>query len=314
MIEPLGLSGVAELAVVERSGLVESRHLGAAVVVGPDGGILRAIGEPRELVYPRSTLKLAQATAVERTGVAMDELELVLSAASHGGTPEHLAIVAGMLGAAGLGEHDLGCPADWPLDAAARRGASGRSRLTMNCSGKHAGFLSACAHRGWPVANYLDPAHPLQRAVVDTIEDLGGEKVEHLGVDGCGAPLPALSLLALARAVSRVASGPGRLPSAILAHPWALDGRGRANTVAIERTGLIVKGGFEGMFVAATQEGVAVAVKVLDGAWRAASPVGLTLLAREGVVDIEPVERVIAEATPQVFGGELKVGSLRVLV
>jgi len=288
----LGASDAVELATVERSGWTESRHLGAAVLVDAHGSVVRALGDPTALVYPRSTLKLVQATAVQLLGVVLDAEQTVLSAASHAGTPAHVAVVERMLADAGLDTGALRCPADWPADAAARRAAVEPQRVTMNCSGKHAGFLAASALHGWDIASYLDPDHPVQREVRRLTAELAGERPAHWGVDGCGAPVPVVSLVGLARAASRTARAGTLLGDAIRAHPWALDGPGRANTVTIERTGLVAKLGAEGVLVLVTPAGETVAVKVLDGSHRATTPVGLELLVREGLL-----ERELAEET-----------------
>jgi len=291
---PLDAGSSVELAVAERSDWPESRHLGAVVLVDADGAVVRALGDPRALVYPRSTLKPVQATAVELLGVVFDEEETVLSAASHAGTPAHVAVVERMLGNAGLGASALRCPADWPGDPAARRAASEPLRITMNCSGKHAAFLAAAVAHGWDTESYLDPTHPVQRHVLETVERTAGETITHLGVDGCGAPIPTLSLVGLARAASRTARGGTALGDAILRHPWALDGPGRSNTVTIERTGLVAKLGAEGVLVLVTPGGAAVAVKALDGAHRATTPVGLELLVREGLLPRETADETLA--------------------
>ena len=150
MSHPLDPTGVVELAVLSRSGLDESRHLGAAVVVSPDGTIARTIGDADALVYGRSSLKFFQAIAVLRSGVALEGAQLVLATASHAGTAAHVAVVRSLLERAGLGEEALQCPLDWPLDSASRSEASAPARITMNCSGKHAAFLLACVQNGWP--------------------------------------------------------------------------------------------------------------------------------------------------------------------
>ena len=206
----LGVGGVVELASVERNGLIESRHVGAAVVVNAHGTVVNALGDIDAFVYPRSSLKPFQAITVLRSGVPLEGAALVLASASHSGTPAHVAVVSGMLASAGLTEDALQCPLDWPgdLDAAAIARTGGeKRRITMNCSGKHAGFLLACVQNGWSIETYLDPEHPLQVRVRATIEEFTGEPVGHVGVDGCGAPLFAVSLRGLATAFSRCARG-----------------------------------------------------------------------------------------------------------
>jgi len=321
---PLQAAGVVELAVLSRSGLDESRHLGAAAVVGPDGTMLSAHGDVDALVYGRSSLKFFQAITVLRSGVSLEGAQLVLASASHAGTAAHVAVVRELLDRAGLTADDLQCPIDWPTDSASRRAATEPSRLFMNCSGKHAAFLLACVDNGWPTADYLDPAHPLQQRIRATVEEFTAtgpshnpveshSPVEHVGVDGCGAPVFAVTLRGLATAVGRVSRDPdgARLAAAILAEPWALDGEGRQNTVVIEQLGLLAKGGAEGVIVMAAPDGTALALKMIDGSPRATTLVALQLLASVGAIAQTEADRVSELTTEKVLGGGVPVGSIR---
>ncbi|MHA6695996.1 asparaginase [Homoserinimonas sp. A520] len=317
--QPLTTRDTVELAVLERSGMIESRHLGAAIVLSPDGEELRMLGNADALIYPRSSLKPLQAVAVLRSGVDLDGEQLALATASHSGTAAHQRVAGEMLARAGLGENDLGCPEDWPSDPAAEataRTSGGPRRLAMNCSGKHAAFLLACAHNGWSIDDYLDPLHPLQRRIQAVVEEFTGAPIAHFGTDGCGAPLFGISLRALAIALSRVARGTedatARLVSALLQHPWAIDGPGRSNTIVIEELGLVAKLGAEGVNVMAARDGTSVAVKMLDGNGRATTMVALELLASVGAVDAAQARRVAELATERVLGGGEPVGELRV--
>lgn len=305
-------SGAVELAVLTRSGLRESSHIGAAVVLDPHGVTLAEHGDADALLYPRSTLKLLQAVALQRVGVHLEGPELVLSAASHIGTPEHVAVVRSILQRASITEDALQCPLDWPTDPASRRVAEAPQRITMGCSGKHAAFLLACVVNGWDVASYLDPGHPLQLVIRRTVEDFTDETVAHTGVDGCGTPVHAVTLRGLARAVGRVGRGAdddsARLAEAIRRHPWALD-NAWVRTI-IEETGLIAKSGAEGVFVAADEDGTAVAIRVLDGSQRALAPVALSLLQQHGPLDLATAERVSLAVTERVLGAGEPVGEL----
>lgn len=315
---PLQVEGTIELARIERSGLIESRHLGAAAVVDASGSVLRAVGDVRATIYPRSTLKPLQSIALLELGARFADDELVLSAASHCGSPAHLAVVERMLRDDARDEHALQCPAQWPLGAADRasRQAQGlpASRLTMNCSGKHAAMLRASDAVGGDPARYLDPEHPVQRHITAVIERYGAEPVHATGVDGCGAPLHATSLAALAGAIARVARGSTaearQLMSAVAAEPWAIDGPGRANTLVIERLGGIAKLGAEGLVVIGMPSGIAVAVKVLDGSMRATTPVALALLAAEGAIDRDVADDIVAATSERVLAGDRPVGGL----
>jgi L-asparaginase II len=308
-----------ELARIERSGMVESRHLGAAALVDARGDLVRALGDTAALIYPRSTLKPLQAVAVLRSGAPLVGAQVVLASASHAGSPAHLDVVRSILREGNLAESALQCPIDWPLGRRYRddlvRAGEGPSRMHMNCSGKHAAFLLACVAGGWSTDDYLEFDHPLQVLVRDTVAEFTGEAVEHTGVDGCGAPVHTVSLAGLARAIGRVSGAsdgePAVLTNAILADPWAIDGVGRANTVVIERLGLVAKLGAEGVLVLGATSGVAVAVKVLDGSLRVATMVALELLVEAGEVSRSAAAEVLAESLERVLGGGRVVGSIQ---
>jgi L-asparaginase II len=319
----------AELAVIERGGFIESRHAGSAVVLDPDGGVSRSIGNPEAPIFPRSSLKPFQAVAVLTSGVPLAGAAMVLASASHAGTPAHVDVVRSMLAEAGLTESALQCPADWPLDTAARdavvRDGGHASSITMNCSGKHAAMLLACVKHGWPIDTYLEKTHPLQLQIRDVVERLTGEKIQATATDGCGAPIHAITLAGLARGIHRIATAsPGSpfalyrnaaaLRSAVLDNGWAIDGPGRANTVVIDELGVFAKGGAEGVMVMAAPNSTTVALKVLDGNLRAASAVALTLLAQAGAIDEAAPQRLSDKLGLTVLGGGLPVGSIRVTV
>lgn len=319
---PLTVEGSVELAVLTRSGLDESRHVGAGVVVDSAGSVLRAVGDVGASIYPRSCLKPLQALTVMRSGVELEGPQAVLSTASHAGTPEHLAVVSSLLERSGSVEDDLLCPADWPGDRASARRAPEARRLAMNCSGKHASFLLACAENGWDPATYTDLDHPLQRATRETVAEFTDETIDHAGVDGCGAPVFATTITGLALAVARVAGAAGdgtpsgdhragALVRAVLADAWALDGPGRANTVAIDELGLFAKLGAEGVLVMGTLDGIGTAVKVLDGNLRAATMVALHLLVGQGAVDATAAEEVVEATRERVLGAGRDVGRIR---
>ena len=314
MTEPLRPADTVELAVLERSGMIESRHRGVAAVMSWDGTVVAEYGDIESLVYPRSTLKFLQAIAVLIAGVDLDSEQLVLAAASHTGTPEHVRVVRSILAKAGLTDDALQCPVDWPGDRQARRDAVGPQAVTMNCSGKHAAFLLACVTNGWPTETYLEPWHPLQELIALTIKDYTGEAIEHTGIDGCGAPLHAVTVRGLATAVARVSGGTtdeaARLAAAIRANSWALDTPSTARL--IDDLGLLAKNGAEGVFVAGTADGTAVALKMIDGSTRASIPVALSLLAE--YLDSDAVEAIIADTTERVLGAGVPVGEIRAVV
>ncbi len=305
------------LAEVLRSGFLEGRHRGSLVVLGPAGRPLLALGDPDAAVFPRSSNKPMQAVGMLRAGLSVDGPELAIASASHSGQPGHVAVVRGLLAAAGLDESALGNTPDLPLDAAAAaallRAGGDPDRVHQNCSGKHAAMLATCVSAGWPTAGYLDPAHPLQASLLATFEDIVGTPASAVGVDGCGAPLFAASLRALAAGFGRlVTAAPGsperRVADAMRAHPQLVGGTGRDVTALMAGVpGLLAKDGAEGVYAAALPDGSAVALKIEDGASRARVPVLVAALGLLGRTD--PVLAELAE-TP-VLGGGRPVGAVR---
>jgi len=306
------------LAEVVRSGFVEGRHLGSYVVVDAEGAVLRSGGDVRSPVFPRSSNKLMQATGLVELGYPGRDDLLALAAASHSGEGFHVEGVRRILGAAGLDEAALRTPPEWPIGEqawldAARAGAVPES-ITMNCSGKHAAMLSTCVVQGWSLDDYLDPAHPLQRHLVDTLERMAGERVAASGVDGCGAPVLAISLQALARAFSRAVlaapSTPERLVAdAMRAFPAFVGGTDRDVSVLMDGVpGLLLKDGAEGVLAGALADGRAFAFKIDDGGERARPVVAVALLRRLGV-DARALDRY--DVLP-LLGGGVRVGEVRV--
>ncbi|WP_372593817.1 asparaginase [Actinotalea sp.] len=283
------MTAAVPLAVVERSGLVESVHLGHLLVRSASGDVL-ALGEVDEPMWPRSAVKPIQAVAMLRAGLRIGQDRLALAASSHEGTALHLDLVRGVLAEAGLDEADLQNTPDLPLgqDAAFawRAAGHGPSSLTQNCSGKHAAMLATCVLAGWDTRTYRDPEHPLQRVIRRTLEDLTGVPVSQVGVDGCGAPLFSTTLRGLARAFSRIATaGPGThehtVARAVATHPHLVGGPHRdVSAILAAVPGLVAKDGAEGVFAAALPDGSALALKVADGSGRPVRAVVAEALAR----------------------------------
>lgn len=281
------------LVHVMRSGMVESVHYGSVVVVGPDGRTAFAAGDGTAACYPRSSLKPVQATAMVRAGLDLPPHLLALVAASHSGERIHLEGVRSILDRHGLAVDDLRNTPGFPLSTPARESwiRAGRTaeRISQNCSGKHSGMLSTARTNNWSIHDYLDPDHPLQKEIARTVEELSEESIAHVAVDGCGAPLFALSLLGLTRAVGKVASAAHgtaerRVADAIRMYPKMLGGTDRPVTRLIQAVpGLIAKDGAEGVFVAALEDGTAVGVKISDGAARARVKVAAAALSLFGV-------------------------------
>ncbi|MFC3999635.1 asparaginase [Nocardiopsis sediminis] len=313
--------GYVPLAEVVRSGFREGVHYGAVIGLAADGTAAYERGPADAPMFPRSAAKPFQALAALRAGAPLSGPALAIAAGSHSGQDIHIEVVNATLAAAGLTADDLRCPPDRPMggrfrDALLRAGGE-PTRTLMNCSGKHAAMLAACVARGWSTGDYLDPGHPLQLLVRETIEELCGEPVAHTAVDGCGAPQMAVSLTGLARGLRAMALAPAGTPeAAVMAamreHPEYVAGEGRADTRLMGALpGLVSKIGAEGVIAMATPAGEAVAVKISDGdpQTRARTSVALTALEALGV-DIGPARDMLAV---DVLGGGAPVGAVRPL-
>jgi L-asparaginase II len=287
-------SGGIVLACVERSGFEESRHHGSVVVLSASGDVIDSAGDIVGPIFPRSSNKPFQAIGMLRNGLDVHGADLALVAASHAGEEFHIERARAMLASAGLSEEDLRCPV---VDET-------HGRIYMNCSGKHTGMLLTCLANAWPIGDYYEPSHPLQKALIAAIEDHSGESVAAIGVDGCGAPVAAISLTGLATGFLRASTH--EVAEAMRTHPEMASGTGRRDALLMRGVpGLFSKGGAEGVWAAAMPGVGAVALKVDDGAFRAHGPVMLSALRRLGI-DAE----VPGLAEP-VFGRGEPVGAVK---
>jgi L-asparaginase II len=306
------------LVEVWRSGFLESVHRGSLVVLDAEGGVTFGAGAIDRPILPRSSNKPVQATALLAAGwQPRSGEELAIAAGSHNGEDGHRDLAAAMLTTAGLGPDDLGCPVALPQHEPTRAAwltaDRAPARLAMNCSGKHAGMLSACVAAGWPTEGYLLREHPLQQAIEARLADAAGEPVTAVVVDGCGAPQHALSVTGLARGllslVQAAAGSPERaVADAMRAHPWFVAGTDREDTdVMAAVPGLLMKGGADGVHVAALPGRGAVALKLDDGGDRGRLPALLAGLERLGA----PLGGAQRWLQTPVHGGADVVGDVR---
>ena len=309
------------LAQVTRSGRVESLHTGHAVIVDPDGTVVLSWGSPQDAYFPRSSNKPLQAAGMVESGLDLFDEQLAIAAASHNGEDFHLDTVRAILADGGLSEADLRNSPALPIGAQAQAAwlaaGHGPCALTQNCSGKHAAMLRTAVALGTTTCDYLDPDHPVQRAALAGIERLSGERAAALGIDGCGAPVAAISLVGLARALGRMVragddTAAGRVARAMSAHPQYVGGTGRDVTGFMRAVpGAIAKDGAEGVHVLALPDGHAAALKLSDGSERARAAVVVALLCRLGIDD----EGVLAASGPApVLGGGVPVGAVTGLI
>ncbi|MEO8559132.1 MAG: asparaginase [Rhodospirillales bacterium] len=301
-----------------RGGMVESRHRGAAVIIDSNGNVIEKWGDVARPIYARSALKPIQAIPLVESGAAekfaLSDVEVALACASHGGEPRHVKTVTAWLDKIGLSVADLECGAHPPSHLASANAmvAAGQkpSALHNNCSGKHTGFLSTAVHKGEKTKGYIRLDHPVQQRILGILEQLSESDLQNApkGIDGCGIPVIGVPLEKLALAFARMARPAGlpksriaaiaRIRKAMSAEPFMVAGTGRPCTRIMEKLGeqVQVKMGAEGVFIAMLpHKGIGIALKMADGANRAAEIAMLALLRRAGLYD-KSVEQELAQA------------------
>lgn len=294
------MSQPVPMVEVWRGELLESFHTGHAVVCNESGQIVESWGDPDQLIYPRSSCKMIQALPLLESGAAdragLNPEQLALACASHNGNTIHTDRVQSWLSDLGLTDDALRCGTQWPqpqeVEHAMVRASQTPCQYHNNCSGKHTGFLTLAKDmKAGP--EYIDPDHPVQRAVKDAFERATGEDTPGFGIDGCSAPNFQTTVLGLARAMARFAAAPegsaeARLREAMMLHPDLVAGEGRSCTQLMRAMGhqAAIKTGAEAVFIAILPEQKrGIALKITDGTTRASECAIAALLVRLGVLD-----------------------------
>jgi L-asparaginase II len=298
------------LAEYVRDGFVESVHRGYLLALNADGSTNLALGNSEQLIFPRSCVKSIQGAAMVRAGLKLEPRLLALGCSSHSGSAEHISAVREILALAKLDETALQCMLDRPLGEEERRawGDKTPTRISMNCSGKHAAMLLTCVTNGWPIESYLDQAHPLQVAIKAELEALSGEVITLTSTDGCGAPLFLISVLGLARAIRAITISTDPVHQSVLdasrAFPEMVAGKGRLTTQMIEAVpGLYMKDGAEAVEIASMPDGRTLVFKVSDGSLRPFRVLVHAGLKRLGIDSPYEAENVL--------GGDRVIGTIR---
>lgn len=292
---------------------VESRHRGRIAVCDRHGKLLLARGDVALPVYPRSAIKPLQALPLIESGAAdhyaLGEAEIALACSSHSAEAMHVNAVRNWLERIDLDEQALECGPHAPYDEAAAadliRAGLQPGRVHNNCSGKHTAMLTICRFLGEATQGYIDAAHPAQQRWFDSLGELAGVDMRKLpaGLDGCGIPVIAIPLQSIATAFARFAAPEDLAPSrrdaieriaaAIAAHPLLIDGSGRLCSEIMALTGrrVLVKGGADGVFIAAIpDQGLGVALKIDDGNGEAAEIALLAVLEQLGALRADELE------------------------
>lgn len=313
------------IAEVTRGGIVESRHTGAYVVMNRDGAIIASGGDISAAIFPRSAIKAFQFLPVIERGAAdhfgFTGEEIALGCSSHSGEPEHVRVARAMLTKADNDESLYECGAHWPSDKNSARELERPLQIHNNCSGKHAGMLALARHLGVDPKGYVNPGHPVQRAVNRTISQICDCDLDQqpCGIDGCSVPTWAMPLSAMAFGFARLPNSAAgkRIIAAARAHPFMIAGTGRFDTklmTAIPR--IFSKTGAEGVYCACIPHAeLGVALKCDDGATRAAEVALAGILGRLDVWTAE--ERKLLEGFKRhdlVNWRKLVIGEVRVAI
>jgi len=300
-----------------RGSAIESRHRGAIAVFSVDGKPVFSVGDVQRPVFGRSAVKFIQAIPLVESGayeaLGLDERHLSLACASHNGEPGHIELVNSWLAKLGYDDDAFECGADLPGDDTSRTNlladGGGPRRMYHCCSGKHLGFLSTCKHLNEPTHNYRLYNHAAQRRWFEVMEQVGSTRLMQLpwGYDGCAIPSIAMPLQRIALAMARFAAprqAPGladsriaaieKIQTALVAEPYFLAGEERLCTDLIRvAPSVLAKVGHEGVYTACIpSQGLGIALKIDDGAGRAARVALGAVLQRLGVVDVAACQQL----------------------
>ncbi len=319
-----------QLEVIARRGTIaESRHHLEAALCDADGRLQAETSEPRAVTTFRSSAKPFQLLPLVERGHAdrygFSEEQLAVMAASHTGSPHHVALVQGLLTQLGLQASQLVCGFHEPSDpeslARLRSGTERPSSLYNNCSGKHVGLLALCMAEGWPLEGYHLLEHPLQQLLRRTVAECCGLASEALGtaVDGCSLVVFALPLSAMARGYARLVDATtradgdvrtralARIARAMTSHPVTVEGEGRVSTALMQVTKgrLLAKCGAEGLQLVGvvgghTDRSLGLAIKCDDGAMRATGPATIAVLEHLGMLSGAELAALAEHHTPKV--------------
>lgn len=327
-----------------RGRIVESVHAGAVAVVDASGRLVASFGSPDAVTFMRSSSKPFQALLFVESGAAqaygLTDRELAVMCASHSGTDEHVAVVAGIQRKTGVSEAELKCGVHQPyheetLHRMIRTGEQPTPNR-HNCSGKHTGMLAFVHLRKENVGDYLDFNHPLQRDILTAFAQMCGldENQVELGIDGCSAPNFAVPLRHAALAYARLGDPTGlpdrranalnRLARAMTTNPDMVGGPARFDTDLMSLTGgmIVSKTGAEGYQGAALLPGalgagspaLGIAAKIADGdqPGRARSAVIIEVLRQLGALTAAQVEALGDHGAHPLYNlRHLPIGELR---
>ena len=315
-----------KMVEVTRNGAVESVHQGTAVLINSSGEILKEWGNSEILIYPRSALKPIQSLNLYKEGVAkaldLSDEFIALTTASHHAEIFHQEMISAWLKKINLNENNLSCGPAWPWNITDQFQAYSKykkkRKIFHNCSGKHCGHLAVCKHKDLPIKNYQKKDHPIQKDLIKLIEDLSKYKIKNIGVDGCTLPNPLIPLKKFAFAAAQLADYKKlidhsaiakRIFNSCIKFPEIAGGSKSINSILTKLSNgkAFVKNGAEGVFVVIIPAlKSALAVKIIDGARRAAEVAIAGLMSELKIINNDQIEKLkkspIKNSAGQIIG------------
>ncbi|WP_063566606.1 asparaginase [Paenibacillus sp. O199] len=302
-----------------RAGVMECAHYGHISITDENGNVVYSAGDPHFRAFTRSSAKPFQAIPGIRAGIAghygLTAQEIAIMSSSHRSEPMHIQVLEQIESKIGLGEECLICAPSYPLNEESRnqwlRSQGEKRRILHNCSGKHLGVLAYTQMKQADLGSYAEPEHPVQREILETMAYMAGieQKEIKLGTDGCGFPVFSLPLSALSNAYLKLAcpdliedpstrSAVETITGAMNEYPLMVGGTQRVDSVLLEDSNIVAKGGFKGVFgFALKKERLGITFKVLDGSEEEWAYIAQSILEQIGYSNQKTIER-LAEVYP----------------
>ncbi|SEL43266.1 asparaginase [Paenibacillus sp. OK003] len=302
-----------------RAGVMECAHYGHISITDENGNVVYSAGDPHFRTFTRSSAKPFQAIPGIRAGIAghygLTAQEIAIMSSSHRSEPMHIQVLEQIKSKIGLGEECLICAPSYPLNEESRnqwlRAQGEKRRILHNCSGKHLGVLAYTQMKQADLGSYAEPEHPVQREILETMAYMAGIEQQEikLGTDGCGFPVFSLPLSALSNAYLKLAcpdliedlstrSAVETITGAMNEYPLMVGGTQRVDSVLLEDSNIVAKGGFKGVFgFALKKERLGITFKVLDGSEEEWAYIAQSILEQIGYSNRKTIER-LAEVYP----------------
>ena len=318
-----------KMVEVTRSDEVESFHHGVAVLINSSGEILKEWGNSDLNIYPRSALKPIQTLNLYKDGIAeamsLTDEQIAITTASHHAEIFHQEIISNWLKKIDINEENLSCGHDWPWNLEdkfkAKLKYKNKRKIYHNCSGKHCGHLAVCKHKNLTIENYQEKTHPIQKDLIQLIENLSEYKIKNIGIDGCTLPNPLMPLKKFALATSQLtdskklnenADTAKKIFNSCIKFPEFTGGTKSINCILtkLSKGKIFFKNGAEGVFLALIPEiKSALVLKILDGAARAAETAIAGLISELKIMDENELDKIKFREVTNSIGQ--KIGKMR---